>query len=82
MGMSKSLEFLRNLFLVDFESEKNAKIFHVEGSEKGFDHFRIYTQTKEQKEDGTAMLYKIYAEEVEAPHPIIQNANPTREPKC
>ena len=69
MGISKSLELLQNVFLEDFESEKRARVIHCEGSEMGFDHFRIYTQTPEQKENGIAMLHRIYSEEVEMPAP-------------
>lgn len=69
MGLSKSMEFLRNVFLEYFESESRARVVHAEGSEKGFDHFRIYTQTPEQKENGIAMLHRVYSEEVEMPAP-------------
>ena len=80
MGLSKSMEFLRNVFLEDFESESHARVVHAEGSEKGFDHFRIYTQTAEQKENGTAILHRIYSEEVEMPAPntdfnLTRNSN-------
>lgn len=67
--LSKSLDFLRKFFLIDWESDTRTKIYHVEGSEKGFDHLRIYTQNSEQKRHGVAMLHKVYTEEVETPKP-------------
>lgn len=65
--MNKSVDFLRKVFLDDYSGEGRSKIIHVDGAENGLDHLAIYTQNREQRENGIAMRHKVYAEEVEFP---------------
>lgn len=63
---SKSVGFLRQLFLIDPESGKRARIVHVEAAESGHDHVRIWSQSTVQRRAGVATMHKVYSEEVEA----------------
>ncbi len=58
------MRFLKTAILVDFSNNSDATIIAVKGMESGYDHLRIYTQSKEQRENAVATLKKIFSEEV------------------
>ena len=64
MKIEHAIGFIKNLFLTDLETGKKSKIIKIEGSEKGHEELRIFTQSAKQKKDKVATVYKIVAEEV------------------
>ena len=58
------IRFLKTAILTDFSNNSDATIIAVKGAESGYDHLRIYTQSKEQRENAIVTLKKIFSEEV------------------
>ncbi len=61
--MSKSLNFLKQVFLQDGDSNR-AAIKQIRGAESKLKCLEIITQSAQQAEDGVAMRHRIYSEEV------------------
>jgi len=73
--MSKSIDFLRDVFLIDPESDGRARIVNVEGTESGHDCLKIWTVSSEQRKNKIATMFKVYSEEVEFDPKNIQEEN-------
>lgn len=56
--MSKSLDFLKEVFLGD-----GAKIISARGAEEGLSHLEIVTQTKEQAENNLKSVFRVHVSE-------------------
>jgi hypothetical protein len=63
MTVSKSIDALKNIFLVDLDGNKS-KVIGVEGSECGHDCLVIKTQSRHEKELGIYTEHRVYTREV------------------
>jgi hypothetical protein len=66
VAKSKSLDLLRRIFLEDWETGERSRVVLLD-AEEGATHFDLYTQSREQRQEGIAMRYRIHASECDAP---------------